>query len=376
MRGSEVLRQVALVLGVLLGSACFYIPQDSDGETGETGPETGELPEPMCGDGEVQAGEQCDDGNPFDDDACTASCSLAVCGDGYVHLGHEECDDGNSDNEDDCTDTCEDAECGDGFVQGVEECDDGNSFQDDACLSDCREATCGDGFVNEGIEQCDDGNLEDFDGCSPDCTSTYTCGDGVWEPQEECDDGNRSPDDGCSASCTDEYKRVFVSSSVHNGNLGGVAGADAICAALADDAGLQGEYLAWISSDTESPSDRFTHADMPYVLVADANCIQQFGDGGQPIIAQDWDSLTSGSLDAEIRCSETGEPLTTIYYAWTGTNRNGKASLDNCSQWMTSSGLEGGMTGGVLNVDIMWTFCLLCSSEECDNAYRLYCFEQ
>ncbi|MCA9718144.1 MAG: DUF4215 domain-containing protein, partial [Myxococcales bacterium] len=81
-----------------------------------------------CGDGVVEADEQCDDGNNEDGDGCTAMCVAEVCGDGVVNNGGmEECDDGNAENTDACLDTCVAASCGDGFVQdGVEPCDDGN----------------------------------------------------------------------------------------------------------------------------------------------------------------------------------------------------------------------------------------------------------
>src|SRR5262249_876252 len=52
----------------------------------------------------------------------------AICGNGVLDLG-EDCDDGNTDNTDACTSECQPATCGDGFVQaGVEACDDGNEF--------------------------------------------------------------------------------------------------------------------------------------------------------------------------------------------------------------------------------------------------------
>lgn len=44
-----------------------------------------------CGDGVLQAGEQCDDANGFESDACV-SCEAARCGDGAVWAGHETCD--------------------------------------------------------------------------------------------------------------------------------------------------------------------------------------------------------------------------------------------------------------------------------------------
>ncbi|HSA59643.1 MAG TPA: choice-of-anchor Q domain-containing protein [bacterium] len=52
-----------------------------------------------------------------------------------------------------------------------EECDDGNSDDTDACTNTCTNAVCGDGFVEAGVEQCDDGNTVDADGCSATCTT-------------------------------------------------------------------------------------------------------------------------------------------------------------------------------------------------------------
>ena len=61
-----------------------------------------------------------------------------VCGDGAVNAG-ESCDDGNIADGDGCSATCasEDS-CGDGFVHGVEECDDANFLNGDGCDIDCR----------------------------------------------------------------------------------------------------------------------------------------------------------------------------------------------------------------------------------------------
>ena len=42
-------------------------------------------------------------------------------------------------------------------------------------------------------------------------------------------------------------KRVFISSLEHNGNFGGLVGADHFCQDLADGAGLAGDYKAWLS---------------------------------------------------------------------------------------------------------------------------------
>ena len=70
--------------------------------------------EGRCGDRLVQSGEQCDDGNSDNSDACTSSCMKAVCGDGVLR---------------------EDLSAG---VTGSESCDDGNDFDGDSCLSSCQ----------------------------------------------------------------------------------------------------------------------------------------------------------------------------------------------------------------------------------------------
>lgn len=61
--------------------------------------------------------------------------------------------------------------CGDGKLNQGEECDDGNRFNGDGCDSRCLIEKCGNGRI-EGFEQCDDGNDKDGDGCQTDCTDT------------------------------------------------------------------------------------------------------------------------------------------------------------------------------------------------------------
>ncbi|MBI1826253.1 MAG: DUF4215 domain-containing protein [Planctomycetes bacterium] len=158
----------------------------------------------QCGDGVVQGGEQCDDGNANDNDACTNACTIARCGDGIVQTGVEECDDGNLNNNDACTNSCVLARCGDGIVQsGVEQCDDSNANDNDACTNSCRVARCGDGIVESGIEECDDGNLINTDGCTNSCTLPR-CGDGILQAGEQCDGASSESCGGgpCLPNCT------------------------------------------------------------------------------------------------------------------------------------------------------------------------------
>jgi len=168
-----------------------------------------------CGDGDLQAGEMCDDGNTNNHDACPYTCQYAVCGDHVTYdegSGTEECDDGNEDDHDDCTNTCTVAICGDGVLHdagsGTEECDDGDAMDRDDCKNDCTVAFCGDGIVHDeecGTEECDDANANDHDDCLNDCAAAI-CGDGVLNSDgaipEACDDGNAIDGDACTNACT------------------------------------------------------------------------------------------------------------------------------------------------------------------------------
>ena len=133
----------------------------------------------VCGDGRLDAGEVCDDGNFANGDSCTIACSLAECGNGIVEPG-EECDDGNPTNGDGCSNTCARQACGNGTLEAGEECDDGNLVNGDGCSPNCWIQDCGNAIVESG-EECEDGNLADGDGCSPLCM--FECGNltGTWE---------------------------------------------------------------------------------------------------------------------------------------------------------------------------------------------------
>lgn len=79
--------------------------------------------------------------------------------------------------------------CGNGSIDPGEQCDDGNIDNDDTCTILCQAPVCGDGFSgNTAWEQCDDGNTVDNDGCSNSCVLRY-CGDDIVQVNqwEQCD---------------------------------------------------------------------------------------------------------------------------------------------------------------------------------------------
>jgi cysteine-rich repeat protein len=146
---------------------------DAPGGNGHHHPDAGCPTVAYCGNGAIDPGEVCDDGNNVNGDGCASDCrSLESCGNGIVDsAAGEECDDGNLSNNDACLDTCRLNRCGDGFVEfGVEACDNGG-INDASCNANCTLPTCGDAITNTAAgEQCDDGNAVNGDGCSTSCT--------------------------------------------------------------------------------------------------------------------------------------------------------------------------------------------------------------
>src|SRR5207253_2366138 len=80
---------------------------------------------PVCGNGVRENNEQCDDGNGSATDGCLPGCKQAYCGDGIVRAGYEDCDPGNEEGTP-CPASCM-LTCGNGTVEAGEQCDDGNA---------------------------------------------------------------------------------------------------------------------------------------------------------------------------------------------------------------------------------------------------------
>ena len=159
---------------------------------------------------------------------------------------------------------------------------------------------------------------------------------------------------------------AFVTSTTYNGNLGGVAGADAICQARASAAGLSGTFKAWISSAAANqPSSTFTHSSVGYWT---PNGI---------IIANSWADLTDGTLDAAINVDEAGNQRSAATNVWTNVTTAGAiktdANANDCTNWSTGANVAGGERGSSSSATGTWTNN---TAQNCNNTKRLYCFQQ
>lgn len=165
-------------------------------------------------------------------------------------------------------------------------------------------------------------------------------------------------------------KRVFITSTTYNGNLGGVAGADAKCQTQANVASLGGTWKAWISpaSRVNSATLRLTHATIPYVLL------------NNTIIANNWTDLTDGALAAYINITENNTLVpASPEQVWTNTRTDGTAAINvsttnTCgSDWKIQTSNQGYFGYHSLFSGGVWT---LGNVVGCGTLAHLYCFEQ
>jgi hypothetical protein len=205
-----------------------------------------------CGNGSLNPGEQCDDGNNTDGDCCDSDCQ-------YEAAGSPCADDSNVCTDDECngsgtcthganTDPCDDdlfcngddtcsggscsshagdpctggAECADTCNEALDNCndpsgtpctDDSNECTDDecngagACAHPNNTDPCDDGLFCNGDDTCSGGSCSDHDG-DP-CAGGPECADNCNEALDTCnepagtpcaDDGNPCRDDECNGS--------------------------------------------------------------------------------------------------------------------------------------------------------------------------------
>ena len=176
-------------------------------------------------------------------------------------------------------------------------------------------------------------------------------------------------DAGPPSQCSLGHARVFLTSTLYDGDFGGVTGADADCTARATSQGLGGTWRAWMS-DTATPAfDHIYTSSGGYVLL----------DG--TTVATSFNALISGSLAHAIDLTELNAPISDGQTeVWTGVDVTGQmGSQGFCSDgsghdWSSSdSGAPTPLVGHSNATDSTWSAAYL---QFCDRTnVRLYCFE-
>lgn len=159
-------------------------------------------------------------------------------------------------------------------------------------------------------------------------------------------------------------KIVFITESTYQGNLGGITGADEKCQTAWEHNYGEGEktFKAWISDGTTTPANSFVRSPYGYVRI------------DRQVVANDWDDLTDGSLDARIIATDTGRLISSP--VWTNVGVDGSADPDgsaDCLNWNTTVYPNSGNTGHSENTAREWTDD---TYDYCENYLRLFCFEQ
>jgi uncharacterized repeat protein (TIGR01451 family) len=152
---------------------------------------------------------------------------------------------------------------------------------------------------------------------------------------------------------------VFVSSTTSNGDLGGLAGADATCAAAATSSGLAGTFKAWLSTTATSAGGRMTNVALPYVRL------------DETVVATSWTVLTSGGLAAPINLTERGAPAAAS--VWTNTEVDGGSLAADCTLWSDGTSAGTGVQGTTSSITSTWTSD---GAPTCNLLKALHCVEQ
>ena len=180
-------------------------------------------------------------------------------------------------------------------------------------------------------------------------------------PDAAAADSAPDPD---TAPPVDLFRRVFATSTRHTGNLGGLAGAHAICQSLAGDAGLTGTYRAWLSDALSGPAGSMIHSSVPYVLVSGER------------VADNWNDLTDGSLAHAIDRDERGLPISPEPFicqggeVWSNTSAQGRSrSLADCLGWRSTEATSS--NGSMRFSDGRWTDGA-CGNTSCLSDLPLY----
>lgn len=152
---------------------------------------------------------------------------------------------------------------------------------------------------------------------------------------------------------------VFATSTTHTGKIGGLAQADAICAARAK-AALPGTFKA-LMSDSQTDANARLSITHPVYNTA-----------GQ-LVANGPADLWDGDVKHTIAYDENSAPVTSVFRVWCGTRDSGQRySKDLCQDWSSEAKADWGEIG-TLTSKTLW---IDDTAVTCDKLARIYCISQ
>lgn len=167
-----------------------------------------------------------------------------------------------------------------------------------------------------------------------------------------------------AAVVTSGANLMFVTAEVHAGDLGGLAGADAICDAAALAAGLPGTYVAWLSTATVAAASRLAGA---------RGWIRTDGE----VVVDRPTELTSQGPRVPMSFTEDGVDLRALggpVSVFTGSTGQGQARGVRCADWTSADGTAIGGVGNAVRGGGEFAFFSTASDVFCAAAQHLYCF--
>ena len=173
-----------------------------------------------------------------------------------------------------------------------------------------------------------------------------------------CGGSSDSASEAAAPAPSSSQKRVFVTSTMYSGALGGATGGDSECDVRAATAGVPGVFRAWLSDGTTGAYDRAPEVGAWYTT----------GDA----LAFSGKTELRGAPRSEILDEYGGhaEPVG----AWSGSEAGGAATTNDCVAWTSAAIDATGTAGTALRRDASWGGGD--APRACDVAAPIVCFQQ
>jgi hypothetical protein len=175
---------------------------------------------------------------------------------------------------------------------------------------------------------------------------------------------------GSSGLSFQSAKRIFVTSTSYNGNLGGIAGADTKCTTRAAAASLTGTWKALISDYSTDARNRSSHQELILNMAGEVVAI------GYKDLFMSWPNIDSPTiLQNSVGFNEFGAAVNGTNW-WNGNDESGRSnSYSNCDNWTHGGGSFGGHMGETSRMSTGF-YGGNGNNFNCNNMMRIICFQE